>query len=143
MAKKKKRAAKSGAVRARKKTAAKKKTAKKARVVKRKAAPKRTTAGKKLSVQAKSGGAPVKKVVKPAEEEIPKQKVLAKQAVPLEPKDVELDEEVGEEELEIAGEGEMDDEMEEDLSLDDEDEDVDYIEKSEDLLDDSDDYRTH
>jgi hypothetical protein len=69
--------------------------------------------------------------------------VLAKQAVPLERKDVVLDEEAGEEELEIVGEGEMDDEIEEDLTLDDEDEDVDYIEKSEDLLDDSDDYRTH
>jgi hypothetical protein len=117
MAKKKKRAAKSGAARARKKTAAKKKTAKKTRAVKRKAVPKKkkTTAAKKSTSQTRPGGAPVKRVVKPAEEEIPKQKTLAKQAVPLEPKDVELDEEVGEEELEIAGEGEMDDEMEEDL----------------------------
>jgi hypothetical protein len=31
--------------------------------------------------------------------------------------------------------------MEEDLSLDDDEEDVDYLEKSDDLLDDSDDYR--
>lgn len=85
----------------------------------------------------------VKKVVKPAEEETPRQRVIAKPAVPLEPKDEELDEEMGDQELEIAGEGEMDDEMEEDLALDEEDEDVDLLEKSEDLLDDSDDYRTH
>jgi hypothetical protein len=33
--------------------------------------------------------------------------------------------------------------VEEELALDDDEEDVDYLEKSEDLLDDSDDYRTH
>ena len=55
----------------------------------------------------------------------------------------ELDEEeMGEAEIDLSGESEMDEDMEEDLSLDDEDEeDVDYIEKSDDLLDDSDDYR--
>jgi len=82
-------------------------------------------------------------VVQSAEEETPRQKTIAKPAIPLEPKDEELDEEMGDEELGMSGEGEMEEEMEEDLSLDDEDEDVDYIEKSEDLLDDSDDYRTH
>jgi len=143
MAKKKKRATKSRTARASRKTVAKKKTAKKAPKAKRKAAPKKKAGAKKPAIQAKAGGAPVKKVVPAAEEETSRQKVVAKPAVPLEPKDEELDEEMGDEELGISAEGEMDDEMEEDLPLDEEDEDVDYLEKSEDLLDDSDDYRTH
>jgi len=143
MAKKKKRATKARAARTGKKAAVRKKTAKTARKAKRKAAPKKKAAVKKSTAQAKAGGAPVKKVVESAEEATPRQKAIAKPAIPLEPKDEELDEEMGDEELGMSGEGEMEEEMEEDLSLDDEDEDVDYIEKSEDLLDDSDDYRTH
>jgi hypothetical protein len=144
MAKKTKRATKSRTARASKKPAAKKKVAKKASKAKRKAAPKKKKApAKKPKVQGKAGGASVKKAVQPAEEETPRQKVIAKPAVPLEPKDEELDGEIGDEELEMSGEGEMEEEIEEDLPLDDEDEDVDYLEKSEDLLDDSDDYRTH
>jgi hypothetical protein len=58
------------------------------------------------------------------------------------PKEPDLDEdEIGEEEVELGGENEMDEDMEEDLSLDDDEEDVDYLEKSDDLIDDSDDYR--
>ena len=58
------------------------------------------------------------------------------------PKDPDLDdEELSEEEIEIGGESEIDEEMEEDLSLDDDEEDVDYLEKSDDLIDDADDYR--
>ena len=143
MAKKKKRATKSRTARARRKNVAKKKTAKKASKAKRKAAPKKKAGAKKPAIQAKAGGAPVKKVVPAAEEDTLRQKVVAKPGVPLEPKDEELDEEMGDEELGISPESEMDDEIEEDLPLDEEDEDVDYLEKSEDLLDDSDDYRTH
>jgi hypothetical protein len=62
----------------------------------------------------------------------------------VEPKEAELDEEdMGDDELEMGGDGEMEEDMEEDLTLDDDEEEVDYLEKSEDLLDDSDDYRTH
>ena len=58
------------------------------------------------------------------------------------PKDPDLDdEELSEEEIEIGGESEIDEELEEDLSLDDDEEDVDYLEKSDDLIDDADDYR--
>jgi hypothetical protein len=38
---------------------------------------------------------------------------------------------------------EIEDDMDEELALDDEDDDVDYLEKSDDLLDEGDDYRTH
>jgi hypothetical protein len=67
----------------------------------------------------------------------------ASKSIPAMPKDPDLDEEeMGEEEIDLSGESEIDEDMEEDLSLDDEDEeDVDYIEKSDDILDDSDDYR--
>jgi hypothetical protein len=67
----------------------------------------------------------------------------ASKGMPAMPKEPELDEEeIGEEEIDLSGESEMDEDMEEDLSLDDdEEEDVDYIEKSDDLIDDSDDYR--
>jgi hypothetical protein len=70
-------------------------------------------------------------------------KAPAAKSTPAMPKDPDLDEEeMGEEEIDLGGESEMDEDMEEDLSLDDEDEeDVDYLEKSDDILDDSDDYR--
>ena len=70
-------------------------------------------------------------------------KVPAAKGSPAMPNDPDLDEEeMGEEEIEVGGESEMDEDMEEDLSLDDDDEeDVDYLEKSDDLIDDSDDYR--
>jgi hypothetical protein len=62
--------------------------------------------------------------------------------MPAMPKDPDLDEEEIGEEIDLSGESEMDEDVEEDLSLGDEDEeDVDYIEKSDDLVDDSDDYR--
>ena len=73
-------------------------------------------------------------------------KTTAKGAPAVAPKEPDLDEEeMGEEEIDLSGESEseseMDEEIEEDLSLDDDEEDVDYLEKSDDLLDDSDDYR--
>jgi hypothetical protein len=58
------------------------------------------------------------------------------------PKVPDLDEEeLGEEEIDVGTESELDEDMEEELSLDDDEEDVGFLEKSGDLLDDSDDYR--
>jgi hypothetical protein len=69
-------------------------------------------------------------------------KTPASKGMPAMPKDPDLDEEEIGEEIDLSGESEMDEDVEEDLSLGDEDEeDVDYIEKSDDLVDDSDDYR--
>jgi hypothetical protein len=80
-------------------------------------------------------------VKKAVSDEETKRMPVAKGA-PAMPKDPDLDEdEMGEEEIDLSGEGEMDEDMEEDLSLDDDEEDVDYLEKSDDILDDSDDYR--
>jgi hypothetical protein len=80
-------------------------------------------------------------VKKAGSDEETKKMPVAKGA-PAMPKDPDLDEdEIGEEEIDLSGEGEMDEDMEEDLSLDDDEEDVDYLEKSDDILDDSDDYR--
>jgi hypothetical protein len=56
------------------------------------------------------------------------------------PKDADLDEELGEEEVDIAVEA--DEDVEEELTLDGEDEDADFPEKRESLLDDTDDYHT-
>ena len=56
-------------------------------------------------------------------------------------KDSDLDEELGEEEVDIAVEA--DEDVEEELTLDGEDEDADFPEKPEGLLDDADDYHTH
>jgi len=55
-------------------------------------------------------------------------------------KDSELDEELGEDEVDIAVEA--DEDVEEELTLDGEDEDADFPEKREGLLDDADDYHT-
>jgi hypothetical protein len=69
-------------------------------------------------------------------------KPTSKTAPAIMPNEPDLeDEEMGEGEIEMGSEGEMEEDMEEDLSLDDDEEDVDYLEKSEDLLDDSDEYR--
>jgi RNA polymerase primary sigma factor len=55
-------------------------------------------------------------------------------------KDSDLDEELGEEDVDIAVEA--DEDVEEELTLDGEDEDTDFPEKREGLLDDADDYHT-
>ena len=72
---------------------------------------------------------------------------MAKTAKPakaeIEPKQLELDEEEMAEDIDEDMSDEIEDDMDEDLALDDEDDDVDYLEKSEDLLDEGDDYRTH
>jgi hypothetical protein len=57
------------------------------------------------------------------------------------PKDSDLDEELGEEEVDITVEA--DEDVEEELTLDGEDEDAVFPEKREGLLDDADDYHTH
>ena len=56
-------------------------------------------------------------------------------------KDADLEEELGEDDVDIAVEAEED--VEEELTLDGEDEDTDFPEKREGLLDDADDYHTH
>lgn len=56
------------------------------------------------------------------------------------PKDSDLDDELGEDDVDIAVEG--DEDVEEELTLDGEDEDTDFPEKREGLLDDADDYHT-
>ncbi len=59
------------------------------------------------------------------------------------PQPLELDEEEElEEDLDDVSE-EIEEEIEEELGLDGEDDDVDYLEKSEDLLDDADEYRNN
>jgi hypothetical protein len=57
------------------------------------------------------------------------------------PKDPDLDEELGEDDVDMTGE--IDEDVEEELTLDGEDEDADFLEKPETLLDDADDYHTH
>ena len=56
-------------------------------------------------------------------------------------KDSDLDEELGEDDVDIAVE--VDEDVEEELTLDGEDGDADFLEKPEGLLDDADDYHTH
>ena len=75
------------------------------------------------------------------EAEAPRKPVVAKVPAPNELKDVDLDEELAEDELEI--EDEIEEEAQEELDLDDEDDADDLIEKSENLLDDHDDYRNN
>ncbi len=56
------------------------------------------------------------------------------------PKDTDLDDELGDDDVDIAVEA--DEDVEEELTLDGEDEDGDFPEKREGLLDDADDYHT-
>jgi hypothetical protein len=75
----------------------------------------------------------------PQEEPAPRRPVVAKPAVPVEPKDLDLEEEMVDEELEM--EGDVEEDVQEELDLDADDDNDDFIEKSEDLLDDHDDFR--
>ena len=61
------------------------------------------------------------------------------------PKEIDVDEELAEEELEVEteAEGDIEEELQGDLALTDDDEAADFLEKSEDLLDDTDDYRNN
>jgi len=144
MAKVKKRSAKKPA-KAKGRVAAKKKAGKSARKP-APAKPKRSAKRKvsKPVAVSKVAPSPVKKPIKPGLEEEPKKPIASKSIPPVEPKEADLeDEEMADDELGMSGESEIEEDMEEDLTLDDDEEDVDYLEKSEELLDDSDDYRTH
>jgi hypothetical protein len=81
--------------------------------------------------------APDKKIAKPFMDEGP-QKSLSSQPIL---KEADLDEELVEDDVDIAVEA--DEDVEEELTLDGEDEDTDFPEKREGLLDDTDDYHTH
>jgi len=82
-----------------------------------------------------------KKSVKPFVEEEPPKPVLSRPMGSPMLKDSDLDEELGEDDVDIAVEA--DEDVEEELTLDGEDGDTDFPEKPEGLLDDADEYHTH
>jgi hypothetical protein len=115
------------------KRAAAKKPAKKQAPAKAKVAPKKKAGG---------GSTPARPAPVKGLDEEAKKPTVSKAVPGIVPKEPDLDEEIADDEIDISSEGEIEEDMEEDLTLDDDDEeDVDYLEKSEDLLDDSDDYR--
>ncbi|MCE9535499.1 MAG: hypothetical protein K8R65_03690 [Nitrospirae bacterium] len=60
------------------------------------------------------------------------------------PKDADLEDELLDDDVDLADDAdETDEDVEEELTLDGEDEDSDFLEKPESLLEDSDDYHTH
>jgi hypothetical protein len=79
--------------------------------------------------------------VKPFVDEEPQKPVLSRPMGSPMLKDSDLDEELGEDDVDIAVEA--DEDVEEELTLDGEDADADFLEKPESLLDDADDYHTH
>jgi hypothetical protein len=98
----------------------------------------KTGARKKQSASAKkSPKAPM------AEERTTKEASTKPAKGDLEPKQMELDDDEAAEELDEDMSDEIEDDMDEELALEDEEDDVDYLEKSEELLDEGDDYRTH
>jgi hypothetical protein len=100
----------------------------------KKSVPKRSTS------KAGQSATPVAKRVSPEEAES-RTPIAAKPAVPLEPGEADIEEEIGHEELEM--EGDLDEDVQEELDLDTDDDGDGLIEKSEDLLDDHDDYRNN
>lgn len=128
-----------------KKTAAPKKTAKKtAKKEVKKTSP--AKARKAAAPTRKKQPAAAKKPVKSSmvDDETTKQAVSKPAKSEVEPKQLDLDEDEITEEIDEDMSDEIEEDMEEELALDDEDDDdVDYLEKSEDLLDEGDDYRTH
>lgn len=141
MAKAKKKAVKKSSKSKPSKKRAVKKAAKRHLAVKRsKSAAKKPVA---KSIAAPKTGKPAEPAKKSfVESESPRKSLPARSAPPLEIGDGDLDEELGDEELEM--DGEMDEEdVQEDLDIDGEEDDVGYLEKSEDLLDDPDDYRNN
>src|SRR6185503_4839214 len=138
MAKNKKRSAK--------KTPAKKKAKAKAKSAVKKAVKKSASkkAAKKTTkkIEKKSAASALdKKSVKPfAGEDTQKSLLPQSMGAPM-LKDSDLDEELGEDEVDIAVEA--DEDVEEELTLDGEDEDAGFPEKPEGLLDDADEYHTH
>lgn len=135
-----KRAAKRSAKKAVKKPAKRKivnKSAKKKPAAKAKKLP------KKKASMAPPRAVPVETVKKALSEE---EKTRTKLAPPAAPKEPDLeDEEIVDDELDLANEGgmeeDMEEEMDENLPFGEDEEDVDYLEESENLLDDTDDFR--
>jgi hypothetical protein len=82
-----------------------------------------------------------KKSVKPFVDEEPQKSLFSQPMGSAMPKDSDLDEELGEDDVDIVVEA--DEDVEEELNLGAEDEDADFPEKREGLLDDADDYHTH
>jgi hypothetical protein len=135
----KRKAAKKTAMKVAKKSA----TKKAAKKITKKTAKKRAAAAPK-AVQKKPVVMTVpaleKKSVKPLVEEPQKSLFSQPMGSPM-LKDPDLDEELGEDDVDIAVEA--DEDVEEELNLGGEDEDADFPEKREGLLDDADDYHTH
>lgn len=125
-----------------KKKAVKKTVKKRAAVKGSKPAPKKKTvkkaAGKSVKKAAPKASPPSASAKKIAGEEnvAPRKSLAAKPAMPMEPADVDLDEEdeIASEELDVEGEVEEDD-VQEELDLDADDDGDELIDKSEDLLD--------
>ena len=140
-----KKAAKKPATRKAAKKVAKKPAAKKAvkKAVKKttqKTAKQRPAAAPKVAQKkqvAMTAPAPDKKTAKPFMDEGPQKSLLSQPIL----KEADLDEELVEDEVDIAVEA--DEDVEEELTLDGEDGDTDFPEKREGLLDDTDDYHTH
>jgi hypothetical protein len=135
-----KKAAKSSKKRAVKKTVRKRAAVKRSKPAAKKKSSKKSALKKSRSSKGGQSGAPVAKRVS-ADEVEPRKSVAAKQAVPVEPGEADIEEEIGHEELEM--EGDLDEDVQEELDLDTEDDGDGLIEKSEDLLDDHDDYRNN
>lgn len=123
MAKVKKRSAKK-AVKARSAPTAKKaakKSTKRAVPAKAKRSAKKKTG--KVVAASKAAPSPVKKPVKPGPDEESKKPMSSKSAPAVEPKEADLeDEEMADDELGMSGESEIEEDMEEDLTLDDDEE---------------------
>src|SRR5512146_2077443 len=141
MAKMKKRPAKKKTAKAATKRSAKKAARKPvSKMTAQKPAPKKrstaraTTAPKKKAVGTSVPAKPGPAMKKTGVDEEPRKTSLSKPAPAIIPKGPDLEEEG-------MGEGEIEEEIEEELPLDGDEEDVDYLEKSEDLLDDSDEFR--
>lgn len=148
---KKKAAAKKSAGKKKASASSKKKVATKKKVTKKPV--------KKGAVAKKKPAKPAKKVVKKSVKKaapkpvqsgastpkagVQEEPILRKAvtAAPVEPREADLDEEMAGEELEM--EGDIEEDVQEELDLDEDDEGDGIIEKSEDLLDDQDDYRNN
>lgn len=129
------------------KKSASKKAAKKAtkKIAKKRAAKKtakkRVAAAPKAAQKKSAASTLDKKSVKPFAGEDTQKSLLPQSMGSPMLKDSDLDEELGEDEVDIAVEA--DEDVEEELTLDGEDEDAGFPEKPEGLLDDADEYHTH
>ena len=98
----------------------------------------------KSSVVSSNSAAPAfdKKSVKPVADEEQQKSLFSKAGGPSMLKDADLEDELGDDDVDLAGEAEADEDVEEELTLDGDDEDADFTDKREGLLDDADDYHT-